>query len=106
MRPLIPTALAMNVTGNLMSAAEDYGALLAEMGDARRAATLLGAADARHEEVGQSRLAQQDVEIGEAIAKARAALTPAEWGEAYELGRATPIRDALQRAYDETPEPI
>jgi predicted ATPase/class 3 adenylate cyclase len=106
MRPLIPTALAMNVTGNVMAAAEDYAALLAEIGDSPRTAWLLGAADARHEEVGQSRLTQQDVEIAEPLAKARAALTPAEWEEAYALGRATPIREALQRAYDETPETI
>jgi tetratricopeptide (TPR) repeat protein len=106
MRPLLPTVLTMNVTGNLMASAEDYAALLAEIGDSRRAAMLLGAADARHEEVGQSRLAQQDVEIAEPMAKARAALGTAQWEEAYALGRATPIRDALQQAYDETPEEV
>jgi hypothetical protein len=88
-----------------MSVAEDYAALLADLGDSRRAATLMGAADAHHEEIGRSRLAQQDAEIADAIDRARAALGAAAWAEAYERGRATPIRDVLQRAYDETPEP-
>ena len=39
-------------------------------------------------------------------AKARAALTPEQWDAAYARGRATPIRVALQQAYDETPESI
>ncbi|HSS68488.1 MAG TPA: adenylate/guanylate cyclase domain-containing protein [Nocardioidaceae bacterium] len=106
MRPLIPTVLAINVTGNVMATSEDFAALLADMGDSKRAAWLLGAADARHDEVGQSRLAQQDAEIAEPIAKARAALTPAEWDDAYTRGRATPIHEAMRQAYDETSEPV
>jgi hypothetical protein len=105
-RPLILTALAMNVTGNLMACAEDFAAMLAEVGDARRAAMLLGAADARHEEVGHPRLAQQESEIAPEIDKARAALEPAACDEAYAAGQATPIREALQQAYDATPESI
>jgi predicted ATPase/class 3 adenylate cyclase len=105
-RPLILTALAMNVTGNLMACAEDFAAMLAEIGDSERAAMLMGVADARHAEVGHPRLPQQEAEIASAIDKARAALTAAEWDAAYARGRATPIRVALQQAYDETPEAI
>jgi predicted ATPase/class 3 adenylate cyclase len=104
MRPVLPTAIAMNVTGNLMSCAEDFGALLAEIGETRLAAMLLGAADARHEQVGQQRLPQQDLEIAGAFEKGRAASSLAEWDEAYRQGRATPIREALVQAYDATPE--
>jgi hypothetical protein len=104
MRPLIPTALAMSVTGNLMSCAEDFGALLAELGEIELAAMLLGAADARHDEVGQRRLPQQDLEIADAFERARAASRAADWDEAYRQGRATPIREALLRALDATPE--
>ena len=106
MRPLIPTALAMNVTGNVMACAEDFAAMLAEIGDSERAALLLGAADARHDEVGQRRLPQQDFEIADALDKARAALGPGAWNDAYQRGRSTPIREVLQQVYDETPEAI
>ena len=106
MRPLIPTALAMNVTGNVMACAEDFAAMLAEIGDSERAAFLLGAADARHDEVGQRRLPQQDFEIADALDKARAALGSDGWNAAYERGRSTPIREVLQQVYDETPEVI
>jgi predicted ATPase/class 3 adenylate cyclase len=106
MRPLVPASLAINVTSNVMSTAEDFGAILAELGDSTRAAFLLGAADARHEEVGQGRLPQQDLEIAEAFDKARATVSAAEWDEAYGRGYRTPIREAVQQVYDETAEVV
>ena len=47
MRRIVPAAIRLNMQANLMYFAEDYGAILAEAGHSRLAASLLGAADAR-----------------------------------------------------------
>jgi hypothetical protein len=99
MRQVVPDALALNVTANLMFAAEDYAALLAELGHARSAARLLGAADGVHERSGIARQASQEAEISAAIARARASLPADEWKRAYEAGRTTPIYDVIVHAY-------
>jgi hypothetical protein len=82
-----------------MYIAEDYAAILAEVGQSRSAATLLGAADALHERSGVLRPAMQQQEIDGSIAKARTDLSPQEWDEAYQAGRNAPIEDVLDRVH-------
>lgn len=99
MRTVVPDALRLNVPANLMYIAEDYAAILAEVGQSRSAATLLGAADALHERSGVLRPAMQQQEIDGSIAKARTDLSPQEWDEAYQAGRNAPIEDVLDRVH-------
>ncbi|HSS68489.1 MAG TPA: hypothetical protein VLK34_08050, partial [Nocardioidaceae bacterium] len=89
----------LNVTANMMFVAEDYAAILAELGHSRSAARLLGAADALHERSGIPRLAHQEAEIAGAIAKARAMVSATDWKQAYESGRDTPVYDVIAHAY-------
>jgi len=83
----------------MMFVAEDYAAILGELGHARSAARLLGAADALHERSGIPRLAHQEAEIAGAIAKARTTVPGPDWKHAYESGRDTPIYDVIAHAY-------
>jgi predicted ATPase/class 3 adenylate cyclase len=99
MRTVLPDTLTLNVTANMMFAAEDYAAIVAELGHSRSAARLLGAADALHERSGIPRLADQEAEIASAIAKARATISAQEWRHAYESGRDTPVYDVIAHAY-------
>ena len=99
MRTVLPDTLTLNVTANMMFVAEDYSAILAALGHSRSAARLLGAADALHERSGIPRLAHQEAEIAGAIAKARAMISAADWKQAYESGRDTPVYDVIAHAY-------
>jgi predicted ATPase/class 3 adenylate cyclase len=99
MRSVLPDTLTLNVTANMMFVAEDYAAILAELGHSRSAARLLGAADALHERSGIPRLSQQEAEIAGAIARARTMISSHDWKHAYESGRDTPIYDVIAHAY-------
>jgi tetratricopeptide (TPR) repeat protein len=95
MEDLIPVALEINDASQLMDIAEDYAAVLAELGNHEGAVRLLGAADAMHERLGAPRDIRQEAEIAEPIATTRAALTPEEWQDAYQAGRSTTVDKAL-----------
>ena len=103
MHNLIPQALQLNTSTGLTALAEDYAAILAELGDHKLAVRLLGAADARRERLETPREAWQQTEIAEPIAKARAALSTQEWNDAYQTGRNTTIEDALTQAHGAGP---
>jgi hypothetical protein len=91
----------------LMILAEDFGAILAELGDYESAVRLLGAADAMRERSSHPRAPAQQVEIEEPFAKARAALDAQAWEREYERGRTTTVEDALRDVYDRTgPDPL
>jgi hypothetical protein len=94
MRPLIPAFLAES-DPNLMFDAEDYAAVLAELGDNERAVLLLGAADAIRERRGTPRDHRQEAEIPDAIAKARDGLSRADLNGAHQAGREVSVEDAL-----------
>ena len=64
MSSLVPEALKMRDPAHLIVLAEDYAAVLAELGDHRRAARLLGASDALRDRLQSPRLAWQQEEIG------------------------------------------
>ncbi len=102
MSALIPTLLRLADPEWLVLLAEDYAAVLAELGDHGRAARLLGAAEERRERTRTPRSAPQEDEIEEPLDKARAALPAATWEREYLVGRATTVEDALAEAHVET----
>ena len=63
MRTLVPMAIALSTPFNLVTVAEDFGAILAQLGRDRDAATLLGAADATAAEMGNARREAQANEM-------------------------------------------
>ncbi|WP_426566214.1 BTAD domain-containing putative transcriptional regulator [Angustibacter sp. McL0619] len=83
----------------LIVLAEDYAALLAELGDHAGAVRLLGAADALRSRVQMPRLPQQEEEIRQPFAMARAALSGVDWDAAYAAGLRLGIETALGEAY-------
>jgi tetratricopeptide (TPR) repeat protein len=95
---LIPLILQIDDAAFLMILAEDYAAVHAELGTYTTAAYLLGAADAMHERLGILRDPMQEEEIAESIARAKSRLSTAEWDDAYEAGRSTPVEEALTQA--------
>jgi tetratricopeptide (TPR) repeat protein len=103
MRNLIPQHLQLTPAPGLTVLAEDYAAILAELGDHSLAVRLLGAADARRERLQTPRDAWQQAEIAETIAKTRAALPTQEWNDSYQTGRNTTIEDTLTQAHDADP---
>jgi predicted ATPase len=99
MHSLIPVIRSLNDPGHLTVLAEDYAAILAELGDHARAVRLWGAADAMRERLAMPRDPWQVAEIAEPMAKAQAALSAAEWHEAHQTGRNTTVDDALADAH-------
>jgi hypothetical protein len=79
----------------LIVAAEDYGAVLAELGDLAAAARLLGAADAARERHSTPRHSSQAAAVEQAYAQARAALGDETWHEHYRLGSSIPVDNVL-----------
>jgi hypothetical protein len=99
MRNLIPQCLQLDKPSDLTGLAEDYAAILAELGDHVPAVRLLGAAEATRERLGIPRGQFVQEEIAQPIAKTRAVLSPKEWNDAYQAGRNTTIEDALTEAH-------
>jgi predicted ATPase/class 3 adenylate cyclase len=75
--------------------AEDYAAVLAELGEAAAAARLLGAAEAERVRVGLPRHAAQENELKAPIAKAKAALHPTRWADEHQRGSDRPLDEVL-----------
>jgi non-specific serine/threonine protein kinase len=96
---LIPHVLESNEPNELMSTAEDYAAVLADLGDHHRALGLIGAADALREREASPRWPVQQAEVAETIAKTRNSLTSKQWDDAYQAGRNTTIENALSEAH-------
>jgi predicted ATPase/class 3 adenylate cyclase len=82
----------------LLVVAEDYGAVLVDLGAHRWAIRLLGAADAGRERNGTPRDLAQQAEIDNAFRISRAALPPDTWNTEYEQGRSMTVEDALGQA--------
>jgi hypothetical protein len=98
MRSLVPRSLEVAGPGALTALAEDYAAILAELGDHSSAVRLLGAADAMRERLGSPRHHVQAAEIADPIAKTRDGLSEPTWNQAYQAGRASTIEAALREA--------
>jgi predicted ATPase/class 3 adenylate cyclase len=99
MRHLIPQILEYDEPDFLADLADDYAAILADIGEEHQLAVrLLGAADAMRRRIGTPRNLLQQAEMAEPIAKTRTALRPDEWDDAYQAGGSTSVEDALGEA--------
>jgi predicted ATPase/class 3 adenylate cyclase len=94
MEELIPYVLRLADASALLVLTEDYGAVLAELGQYQTAAMLLGAADMARERKGAPREPPQQAQIEPPYAAARSALAT-RWVQFYERGRRMSIEDAL-----------
>jgi len=99
---LIPQALRIYNPSGLVTVAEDYAAVLAELGQHQQAVRLLGAAEAMRERNANPRLPAQEAEIGTPFAQARAQLPLPAWNHEYQAGSTMTIEDALTGAQTAT----
>jgi predicted ATPase/class 3 adenylate cyclase len=99
MHDLIPQIVELNEPDFLVDLAEDYAAILADLGDHHRAVRLFGAADATRERLAIVRPASLQAETADSFTKTHAALTPEEWNAAYQGGRSSTIEDALTQVH-------
>jgi predicted ATPase/class 3 adenylate cyclase len=81
------------------SLAEDYAALLVDLGRNEAAARLIGAADARRDQDGTRRDRTQEAQVARAFADVRATLPADTWDREYQLGSAMTLEDALTAAH-------
>lgn len=95
MRGLVPDALRLADPVHLVTVAEDFAAILAEVHYYEAAARLLGAAEAMRERYGVPRPPTQEAEITDPLTMARAALAPDAWHREYQYGRNLTVEDAL-----------
>jgi hypothetical protein len=82
-----------------MNLAQEYAAILIEVGHHRTATQLLSAADVVHERTQTPRTPPNQAEYQDCIAKTQAALTPQEWNNCYTNGKNTALTDALAGAH-------
>ncbi len=92
---LIPAALRHPSTWNLITMAEDFGAILADLGQHHDAVRLLGAVDALRERSGYPRSRLQEGEIHDAYAASEAFLSPRDWHDTYQSGRDSSVNVLL-----------
>lgn len=83
--------------------AEDYAAVLAELGETAVAARLFGSAEAERNRAGIPRPAYQEAELKAPLALARGALSQTAWDTEYQRGTATPLDEALTGAHIQPP---
>jgi hypothetical protein len=98
MRENVAVQLRFPAPDDLMTLAEDFGAVLADLGEYKQAARLLGSADAMRERHSRPRPPAQEVEIEEPFTKARARLSEGTWEREYQHGRNTSVEDGLMEA--------
>jgi tetratricopeptide (TPR) repeat protein len=98
MRNLIPHIIERNDPDFLTILAQDYAAILADLGDHHRAVRLLGAADAMHQRLGIPGDPTQQGLLADPIAKTHGAMTSEDWDAAYQAGRNTTVEDILTEA--------
>jgi tetratricopeptide (TPR) repeat protein len=91
---LIPDVIRLGYPELLLSVAENYATVLAELGHSQEAARLLGAVDAMRERLGAPRHRGRVVEHDALVARARAAV-PATWDREYLAGRSMAVEEIL-----------
>jgi predicted ATPase/class 3 adenylate cyclase len=102
---LIPHALRIYNPSGLVTVAEDYAAVLAELGQHQQAIRLLGAADAMRERNATPRPPSQEAEIADPLSKAKIAFGADPWQREYRHGLNLTVADALTEAKTRTPTP-
>jgi predicted ATPase len=95
MRSVIARSLTLGRRQRLCVIAEDYAAVLVELGEHAPAVTLLAAAEQTRTAIGTPRVSAQVRELAGPISKARAALTTAEWQRAESAGQSLTVDEAL-----------
>lgn len=98
MRTLVPGALESFAPDNLSAMVEDFAAIVADLGQHRLAARMLGAATSLRTDAGAASALTQQSEIAEPLAKARAALGPAAWEASFRAGLAVGVPEVLAEA--------
>jgi predicted ATPase/class 3 adenylate cyclase len=98
LQELVPHALTYSEPMSLITLAEDYAAVVAELGSYQCAARLLGSADTLRMRLSAAREPMQTEAISDAIERARNGLSPQEWEVAYGAGRELPVEEALLEA--------
>jgi predicted ATPase/class 3 adenylate cyclase len=93
----LPQIVQLADPSSLISIAEDYAAVLADLGEHDHAVRLLGATDAMRERNGITR-DPLETENDEAFARARAAMPTDAWDREYQRGSHTSVEDALAEA--------
>ncbi|MBA2774441.1 MAG: AAA family ATPase [Nocardioidaceae bacterium] len=93
-----PAAVALADAELSITIVELFAATLAELGDATRAAHLLGTADVRREVVGMPRQVRDAEELDLSIGRAKQELTTQEWEAAYADGRRLTIDEVVREA--------
>ena len=96
MLDLIPAALRHPSTWNLITIAEDFGAIVADLGQHHDAVRLLGAVDVLRERSGYTRSRLQESEIHDAYATSEGCLSPQDWEDTYQRGRNSTVNALLE----------
>ena len=96
MREQMLDVIALHWFIQMISVAEDYAAVLAELDEPVLAARLLGAADATRTRNEWPRSAAQQAEIAEPLSKGAASLGAERWQIAYDEGTRMVLEDALR----------
>jgi len=81
-----------------MAVIEMLAASLAELGDAERAALLMGTADAQRAQIGMPRSTPDQAYCDRSIDLARPSISPIEWSAAHSRGAQLTIKEALDTA--------
>jgi predicted ATPase/class 3 adenylate cyclase len=98
MTGLVPDVLTDRIPMDTIVFAEDFGAVLADLGRHREAVELLGAADAMRERQAYPREPWQQDELRDAYAASEQQLGPQGWKRCHARGRAASVQ-ALLEAY-------
>jgi predicted ATPase/class 3 adenylate cyclase len=98
MAEVVPQTVRVTNPNDRTLLADDYAALLSDLGHHAAAARLIGAADARREQDGTRRDTAQEAQFGQAFANAREALPADVWDREYQSGAAMTVEDALTAA--------
>lgn len=98
MHTLMSSAFELDTPVQRVELAEDYAAVLAELGDTERAVWMLGVADAERARLGMARSSMQDAELSEAIELTRSKLESLAWESWYAQGREVTVQAAFDLA--------
>jgi predicted ATPase/class 3 adenylate cyclase len=101
---LLPQALHIFSSVGLITLAEDYGAVLADLGEHSQAVRLLAAAEAMRIRHATPRPTMQETEIAGPFTRARVALSEDTWHLEYQTGHQMTVEQALSQAREAMPD--
>ncbi len=100
LRGLIPETVQLRYAVDVITLAEDYAAVLADLGEPAPVVRLLGAADWARDHFRVPRSRGEVAEIEPTVARVRSALSATEWQDAYDEGRSAGLEATLTNAFD------